>query len=97
MRIVIKSPNVTEKPYERDGVKRVIREQWAFFESEPGIERPFKVSIGQKPAYAPGVYDLAPSSFRVSRFDGLELGYIDLTPVKPAVAAVPPAPPAKVG
>lgn len=55
-----------------------------------GFELPFRVGLGQRPAYPAGEYDIDPKSFALSNFGDLTLKrYVDLVPlgVKPHAPA----------
>lgn len=72
----------------------IIRSQTVGLDLGNGFELPFRVSLGQRPAYQPGEYDIDPKAFALGPYGDLILKrYVDLIPlsVKPATSA-----PAKV-
>jgi hypothetical protein len=77
-RIIVKTANVDERLL--DGGK-ILRSQMAALELTPDYSLPFRVGLGKRPAYAPGLYDIDPKSFGLSKYGDLELGrYVDLVP-----------------
>ncbi len=67
---------------------------WAYLVDRDGVEEPhptkveFMVEVSQtgQPLPLPkGRYTINPSSFRVDRFSGLEIGYLNLSPVREPV------------
>lgn len=55
-----------------------------------GERYPVKIELtlsDEQPAYAPGSYTLSDGSFFVGRFDRLELGRLELEPLKASVVA----------
>ncbi|SMR68854.1 MULTISPECIES: single-stranded DNA-binding protein [Stenotrophomonas] len=58
-----------------------------------GFELPFRVGLGQRPAYQPGEYDIDPQSFALSEYGDLVLKrYVDLVPLQAKAAAAPAKP-----
>lgn len=64
---------------------------WAYLVDRDGVQEPyptkieFMVEISEKGQPLPlpkGFYTINPSSFRVDRFSGLEIGYLNLSPVR---------------
>lgn len=67
----------------------VIRSQYAGLDLGNGHMLPFKVGLGNRPAYKPGEYDIDPKAFRLNRFGKLELDpYYALVEVGVRPAAV---------
>lgn len=69
----------------------IMRSQTVGLDLGNGFELPFRVGLGQRPAYPPGEYDIDPRSFALSPYGDLVLKrYVDLVPLgvpKPAAAA----------
>ena len=68
----------------------IMRSQTVGLDLGNGFELPFRVGIGQRPAYAPGEYDIDPKSFALGPYGDLILKrYVDLVPLsaKPAAPA----------
>lgn len=68
----------------------IIRSQTVGLDLGNGFELPFRVSLGQRPAYQPGEYDIDPKAFALGPYGDLILKrYVDLIPlsVKPASPA----------
>lgn len=51
----------------------VIRSQYVGLELGNGYQLPFKVGLGNRPAYKPGEYDIDPKAYRLNRYGKLEL------------------------
>lgn len=90
-RILVKNAQVNERnlPGKNGNGPSIIRSQMAALDLGNGYELPFRVGLGQRPAYPAGVYDIDPASFQLSDFGDLRLGrYVDLIPIehKPAPA-----------
>lgn len=84
---VIKTSQVNEEKNNKSG--NIMRSQTAGMDLGNGYHLPFRVGLGQRPAYAPGEYDIDPESFGLDNFGGLTLKrYVDLVPLtaKPAKA-----------
>ncbi|SBV35991.1 conserved hypothetical protein [uncultured Stenotrophomonas sp.] len=70
----------------------IMRSQTVGLDLGNGFELPFRVGLGQRPAYPPGEYDIDPKSFALSPYGDLVLKrYVDLVPL----GAKPHAPAAK--
>ncbi|MFC5578049.1 single-stranded DNA-binding protein [Lysobacter niabensis] len=86
--VTVKSAQVEEKLIPSSG--KIMRSQTVGLELGNGFSLPFRVGLGQRPAYQPGEYDIDPKSFGLSAYGDLTLGkYVDLVPVgaaKPAAA-----------
>jgi hypothetical protein len=68
----------------------IMRSQTVGLDLGNGFELPFRVGLGQRPAYPPGEYDIDPKSFALGTFGDLTLKrYVDLIPLgtKPHAAA----------
>jgi len=89
----VKSAAVDEQRNEKKGT--IIRTQMAGLDLGNGYELPFRVGLGQRPAYPAGEYDIDPKCFALSEYGDLTLKrYVDLVPLvaKPhAPAAAPKA------
>lgn len=75
---------------EQQSKNGIIRSQTVGLDLGNGFELPFRVGLGQRPAYPPGEYDIDPKSFALSNYGDLTLKrYVDLVPlsIKPAAAA----------
>ena len=85
--ITVKSAQVEEKT---TSAGKVMRSQTVGLELGNGFSLPFRVGLGQRPAYQPGEYDIDPKAFGLSPYGDLTLGkYVDLVPLgaaKPAAA-----------
>lgn len=80
----VKSAVVEEKTLAKGSI---IRSQTVGLDLGNGFELPFRVGLGNKPAYPAGEYDIDPKSFALSQYGDLQLGrYVDLVPLgaKPA-------------
>lgn len=76
---VIKTAAVEERQI--NGGK-IIRSQTAGMELGNGFQLPFRVGLGQRPAYQPGHYDIDPKSFALNQYGDLTLAkYVDLVPL----------------
>lgn len=65
----------------------IMRSQMVGLDLGNGFELPFRVGLGQRPAYPVGEYDIDPKAFALDNFGGLTLKrYVDLVPLtaKPA-------------
>lgn len=77
---VIKSAAVEEQLNQKSG--KIMRSQTAGLELGNGFSLPFRVGLGQRPAYPPGEYDIDPKSFALNQYGDLTLGrYVDLVPL----------------
>jgi len=89
-RITVKNSHVHEEPISKGAnAGKVIRSQRAELDLGDGYGLPFRVGLGQRPAYSAGEYDIDPRSFALSQYGDLTLGrFVDLVPVgaKPAKA-----------
>ncbi|WP_312368763.1 single-stranded DNA-binding protein [Stenotrophomonas sp.] len=68
----------------------IMRSQMVGLDLGNGFELPFRVGLGQRPAYPAGEYDIDPKSFALGNFGDLTLKrYVDLVPlgVKPHAPA----------
>ncbi len=68
----------------------IMRSQMVGLDLGNGFELPFRVGLGQRPAYPAGEYDIDPKSFALGAYGDLVLKrYVDLVPlsVKPHAAA----------
>lgn len=82
----VKSAAVDEQRNEKHGT--IIRSQMVGLDLGNGYELPFRVGLGQRPPYAPGVYDIDPKSFALSPYGDLTLKrYVDLVPLQAKAAA----------
>ena len=84
----VKSAAVEEQRNEKHGT--IIRSQMVGLDLGNGFELPFRVGLGQRPAYPAGQYDIDPKSFALSTYGDLTLKrYVDLVPLtaKPAAAS----------
>lgn len=85
IKVDIKNPEVTTRPWDINGRSGVARSQegWAWL---PGDPFPMKIKVKltkDQQAYVPGSYQLAPESLQV--VNGLlELGNLHLVPLKSA-------------
>lgn len=83
----VKSSVVDERRIAGD---KIIRSQTVGLDLGNGFELPFRVGLGNRPAYAAGEYDIDPRSFALSEYGDLRLAkYVDLVPIgagKPAQA-----------
>jgi len=79
MEIIIKSSNVRQEKTRKDNI--MIKQQAAI---ELGRDFPMVFELTVQSPYPPGRYHIAPESFRVNQYGGLELSPYDLTlvPVK---------------
>lgn len=60
----------------------IMRSQTVGLDLGNGFELPFRVSLGQRPAYPPGEYDIDPKSFALGNYGDLTLKrYVDLVPL----------------
>lgn len=60
----------------------VMRSQTAGLDLGNGHALPFRVGLGQRPAYQPGEYDIDPKCFGLSEYGDLKLNkYVDLVPL----------------
>lgn len=73
------------------------QEAWAYLVNRDGVQEPHPSKIqlmveknqhGVPQPYQPGDYMLNPSSLRVGRFGDLEIGFVNLSPMRPPVAKV---------
>ena len=84
--IVVKSAAVDEETNGKTG--QIMRSQTAGLDLGNGFELPFKVGLGQRPAYKPGLYAIDPKCYGLNEYGGLVLKkYVDLVPVGAAVKA----------
>lgn len=84
----VKSAVVDEERNQKAGT--IMRSQMVGLDLGNGFELPFRVGLGQRPAYTPGEYDIDPKSFALGQYGDLTLKrYVDLVPVgvKPAARA----------
>lgn len=68
----------------------IMRSQTVGLDLGNGFELPFRVGLGNKPAYPVGEYDIDPKCFTLSQYGDLQLKrYVDLVPLsaKPARAS----------
>lgn len=87
----VKSAVVEERHNQKSN--SIIRSQTVGLDLGNGFELPFRVGLGQRPAYPPGEYDIDPNSFGLGDFGDLVLKrYVDLVPLN-----VKPAPAVKAG
>jgi len=85
----VKSAIVDEQRNEKHNT--IMRSQMVGLDLGNGFELPFRVGLGQRPAYPAGEYDLDPKSFALSPYGDLTLKrYVDLVPV--GAKAAPPVP-----
>lgn len=85
----VKSPAVDEEHNQKTGT--IMRSQMAGLDLGNGYELPFRVGLGQRPAYPVGEYDIDPKSFALGQYGDLTLKrYVDLVPL--GVRAAPSAP-----
>lgn len=88
--VTVKTAQVEERTITGLNGQSIIRSQMAELSLGNGYALPFRVGLGQRPAYQPGEYDIDPRSFKLSNYGDLELNrYVDLVPlnVKPATPA----------
>lgn len=81
----VKSAAVDEEHNQKTGT--IMRSQMVGLDLGNGFELPFRVGLGQRPAYPAGEYDIDPKSFALGNFGDLTLKrYVDLVPLsaKPA-------------
>lgn len=84
----VKSAAVDEERNQKSGT--IMRSQMVGLDLGNGYQLPFRVGLGQRPAYPPGEYDIDPKSFGQGNFGDLILKrYVDLVPVG-AKSAPPP-------
>lgn len=83
MRVEVLSDRISERRGEKDGKSYCIREQEAFLHQD-GQKYPQRIvlSLGDsKPAYAAGMYALAPENFYVGRYGQIEVKrHLELVP-----------------
>lgn len=76
----VKSSVVDEEINSKSGA--VIRSQMVGLDLGNGHALPFKVGLGNRPAYKAGQYDIDPRSFGLDQYGNLTLKrYVDLVPV----------------
>lgn len=86
--VIIKSSAANEEVNKKTGA--LMRSQTAGLDLGNGFHLPFRVGLGQRPAYPAGEYDIDPKSFSLNQYGDLQLGrYVDLVPIgaKPAPVA----------
>lgn len=84
----VKSAAVDEQRNQK--TNNIIRSQMVGLDLGNGFELPFRVGLGQRPAYPPGEYDVDPMSFALGQFGDLTLKrYVDLIPLQAKAAAAP--------
>lgn len=85
----VKTAAVDETVNQKTG--KIIRSQTVGLELGNGFALPFRVGLGQRPAYPPGEYDIDPKCFGLNQYGDLQLNrYVDLVPIgvhKPAAKA----------
>lgn len=84
----VKSAAVDEQHNPKNNT--IMRSQMVGLDLGNGFELPFRVSLGQRPAYQAGEYDIDPKAFALGQYGDLILKrYVDLIPlsVKPASPA----------
>lgn len=87
---LVKSAAVDEQRNQK--TNNIIRSQMVGLDLGNGFELPFRVGLGQRPAYPAGEYDIDPSSFALGPFGDLILKrYVDLIPLQPKAAPVAPS------
>lgn len=75
----VKSAVVEEKT---TGKGTIMRSQTVGLDLGNGFELPFRVGLGNRPAYPAGEYDIDPKSFALGQYGDLQLGrYVDLVPI----------------
>jgi len=85
---IVKSATVDERSNPKTNT--IMRSQMVGLDLGNGFQLPFRVGLGQRPAYPAGEYDIDPKSFALSNYGDLILGrYVDLVPVG-AKSAPPP-------
>lgn len=85
--VKILSAAVEERQINGKNGPSIMRSQTAGLDLGNGHALPFRVGLGQRPAYAPGDYDIDPRCFGLTEYGDLKLNkYVDLVPlsVKPA-------------
>lgn len=88
----VKTAQVMEEVNTKTG--SIIRSQMVGLDLGNGYELPFRVGLGNRPAYKPGDYDIDPNSFALGQYGDLTLKrYVDLVEAGPHKAA--PVAPAK--
>lgn len=87
---IVKSGAVDERHNPKSNT--IMRSQMAGLDLGNGFHLPFRVGLGQRPAYPAGEYDIDPKSFALNNFGDLILGrYVDLVPLVAKAAPVAPA------
>ena len=85
----VKSAAVDEQRNQKTNT--IIRSQMVGLDLGNGFELPFRVGLGQRPAYPAGEYDLDPMSFALSAYGDLTLKrYVDLIPLQAKAAPAVP-------
>lgn len=85
-RCSVKTAQVIEEVNNKTGA--ILRSQMVGLDLGNGYELPFRVGLGQRPAYKPGEYDIDPNSFALGEYGGLTLKrYVDLVEAGPHRAA----------
>lgn len=78
-RINVKNAAVDERVVGAN--QTLLRSQMAELDLGNGYALPFRVGLGKRPPYQPGVYDIDPKSFQQSQYGDLQLGrFVDLVP-----------------
>ena len=78
--VIIKNSAATEERNNKTG--NLMRSQTAGLDLGNGFHLPFRVGLGQRPAYPAGEYDIDPKSFALNQYGDLTLGrYVDLVPI----------------
>jgi len=76
----VKSAAVEEQHNQK--TQTIMRSQMAGLDLGNGYELPFRVGLGQRPAYPVGEYDIDPKSFALGQYGELTLKrYVDLFPL----------------
>lgn len=86
-RCTVKSAQVIEEVNQKTG--SIMRSQMVGLDLGNGYELPFRVGLGNRPAYKPGEYDIDPASFALGPYGDLTLKrYVDLVEAGPHKVAV---------
>ncbi|MEP6485364.1 MAG: single-stranded DNA-binding protein [Rudaea sp.] len=88
MRIMVKSEKVSTEITTKGNA---VHSQAAAVDTGDDFPMAFKVNVRENTPYKPGLYDLAPSCFRVGRFGGLELDPYNIRLIPVELARAPAA------
>lgn len=74
LKVEVQSDEVTSRAItSKDGKPLTIRNQNAYIHGLEGYPQRIQLSLWDRPGYAVGFYTISPESYRVNRFNNLEL------------------------